>query len=93
MKRFLLILFMGAVLAGCGTPPVVYKDRIVEVPVIVEAPAPDLPHVAPIGPLPVDFLVRDSTHPEVARAYVISLEKLENKNKQYREAFDAVNEN
>lgn len=91
MKKILIGILLSLVLVGCGTPQIVYKDRIVKVPEIIHAPAPDVPHVDPLGSLPVDDLTMESTDPETGRAYVMSLEMCVNKTEQYEEALSVFN--
>jgi len=74
MKK-IMILLLFITLTSCGTTKLVYKDRIVKVPVAVFKEPPAAPEVKqPIYEL--NNITKDSTQDDVAKAYVITVKQL-----------------
>jgi hypothetical protein len=83
MKTYVTIAFLVLiVLVTTGCKEVVYKDRVVKVPVMVFTRPPKPAYVEPPKELPVDKLVENSGDEETAKAYAETVEILKAYSKQ-----------
>lgn len=74
-----------AVSGAACTKRIVYRDRIVEVPVVVNEEIPAPADIGELGVLPVDQITEESTDAEVVVAYKSTVDILRN----YVEALQA----
>lgn len=71
------IILFALMLSGCCTPELIYKDRIVYVPKIVQAE----PQIAADVTTPIyelSYLTKNSTNDDIAKAYVITDQQKDN---------------
>ena len=80
------VLAVSIALATTGCHEVIFKDRIVKVPVLVFQQPPEPAKIEPIGDLPTDQLTPSSSDEETARAYAETLEILKSYVKQLEAA-------
>lgn len=88
MKALLLSLLL---LGGCCETRTIYVDRDVEVPVVIMEECPPMP-IVPDMQFATDRLNMDSSNPDIARAYVKTVETCKIKVEQYKEALEVSND-
>lgn len=82
-----LALALAVSAVGCASKgKIVYVDRIVEIPVVVNEPIPAPADVGELGVLPVDQIHEGSTDAEVVVAYKTTVDLLRN----YVDALEAA---
>lgn len=83
--KILIICFCIAIFVSCKTR-IVYKDRVVEVPVVVIEPYERPPVIEEITELPIDKITHNDSVQQKAGAIEQTIQLLKNKMNQYKDA-------
>ena len=81
MNKFAMLCVILLCLGACGKPKIIYKDRPVEVAVLVVEPYQRPPAIEALPTLPVDLLTKEDRgdHDKITKAFGITVKMLEGK--------------